>query len=88
MQIVTDPSEYQKIQSKQIYEDDLQFYGSQLLALVQTYRKHIYIPDDEIEKILNELEYYAMQIVNKQYQNIITNAHELITTDPDAGIPF
>lgn len=61
-----------------IYLDDIITYGKQLLAFVITYRDHVYIKTDEDVKRLNELEAYAIQLVNHQYDRLISNASELI----------
>jgi len=70
-----------------LYQEDIDFYAKQLTALVTAYRKHIYLKTDEDVAILNELEYYAKQLSNHQYQSVITNADEIITTEK-IEVPF
>ena len=70
-----------------LFEEDLEFYAHQLYALVKLYREHIYIKSDKQLNALNELEYYANQMVNKNYDALITNAHEIITKD-QSEVPF
>lgn len=65
-----------------IYDEDIQFYGRQLLELVTAYRKHIYVKTEEQLKALNELEYYAQMILSRNYDMIMTNSNEVIT-QPD-----
>lgn len=72
-----------------LYEDDLKFYSKQLYELVNLYRKHIYIRTDKQLQALNELEYYANQLINKNYNAVITNADEIISKDdPSNDVPF
>ena len=73
-----------------IYEEDLEFYAHQLQMLVYLYRKHIYIKDDKQLRALNELEYYATQLVNKNYGALIMNANEIISKDTpsDDSLPW
>ena len=71
-----------------IYEEDLEFYAHQLMCLVHYYRKHIYIKNEKQLKAINELEYYATQLVNKNYSALIMNADEIITKEePSKDIP-
>lgn len=68
--------------------DDIEYYASQLSELIRLYQKHIYIPDEESQKIVSELEYLATLLVNREYASLITNANELITNDLDETVPF
>ena len=61
-----------------IHEEDLKFYGEQLLKLVYLYRTHIVVKTEEQERALMELEYYATSILSKDYNRVIMNAHEII----------
>lgn len=67
-----------KTEVKPIYLDDLHYYARQLLAFVTTYRDHIFLKTDEDVARLNELESYAVQLLNSQYDNLIMNAKEII----------
>ena len=69
-----------------LYVSDIDFYARQLLELVTVYRKHIYLQEDRDVKILNELEYYARQLMNRQYDSLITNANEIISYQDE--LPF
>lgn len=76
-----------------VYDEDIQYYGRQLLAMVTAYRQHIYIKTDEQLKALNELEYYAQMILSRNYDMIMTNSSEVITQPdpnykPDDEYPF
>ena len=76
-------------QFMKIYTEDLEYYGLQLNALIQTYRQHIYIRSDEQLKALNELEYYAQMILSKNYDAIITNSREVIVQGAQLDdVPF
>ena len=83
MEILSNKKEIEYRQHVTIYEEDLKEYGDGLMKLVKMYRKHIFVNDSDTEKILQQLEYYATQFKNRQYQNLIMNAHEIIKPDPD-----
>lgn len=70
-----------------IQVSDIDFYAKQLFELVTLYRKHIYVQSDKQEQALNELEYYARLLIQREYNSLISNAHELITTE-DYDVPF
>lgn len=73
-------ADYQR-QAK-LYIEDLDDYGENLMTLIQMYRRHIFVSDLDTEKILQELEYYATQIINRNYDALIMHADELIMHDP------
>lgn len=64
-----------------IFEEDIQYYGMQLLALVENYRKYLYVKNDEQENALRELEYYARMILSKNYDMLMTNSKEVIVRE-------
>lgn len=70
-----------------LYEEDIEYYAHQLQMLVYFYRKHIYIKNEKQLKAIEELEYYATQLVNKNYAAVITNANEIISREsPDSHV--
>ena len=70
-----------------LYVDDIDFYARQLFELVTVYRKHIYLETDKEVDVLNQLEYYARLLMNRQYDSLIMNANEIITNDTNE-VPF
>ena len=86
MDIYTSDAIRKEIENSKIDEDDLQFYGLQLMNLVMLYKQHIYIQDDDVQTMLDELERIAVAIVNRQYDDIITNSKEIII--PSTGHPI
>lgn len=83
MDIITNQKEIAYQSKSKIYVEDLDEYGHGLWNLIQMYRKHIFVNDDETEKILQELEYYAIQLINRQYQNLIMHSEEIVVKDPN-----
>ena len=64
-----------------LYIEDLDYYAMQLVAFVNNYRDMIYIRSDADVHRLNELEYYAQILYNRQYEALISNAHEIVRDD-------
>ena len=64
-----------------LYIEDLDFYAMQLVAFVNAYRDMIYLKTDADVQRLNELEYYAQLLYNRQYSALISNAHEIVKTE-------
>ena len=63
------------------------------MTLVDLYKRHIYVINDEEQQALDELESIAVAIVNKRYDDIITNSSELIqpthpNSFPKTDYPF
>lgn len=70
-----------------IYADDLEYYAKQLMEFVTLYRNNIYVRTDEQANALNELEYYALQLVSKNYDMVISNASEIISYQDPLSVP-
>ena len=72
-----------------IYSDEIEYYAKQLYSLMQAYRRLIYVKDEDQEKVIQELEYYAAQLISKNYDQVITNSKELISyADKIDGPPW
>lgn len=83
MDLITNQKEIAYQSKVRIYIEDLDEYGKGLWNLIQMYRKHIFVNDPDTEKTLQELEYYAVQLINRQYQNLIMHADEIVMRDPN-----
>ena len=70
-----------------IYAEDLEYYAKQLMTLVTIYRNSIYIKSDAQANALNELEYYAQQLISKNYDMVISNANEIISYQDPLTVP-
>ena len=91
MDIITNNQETDYQRKAHLFIEDLDEYGQNLWDLIQMYRKHIYIDDPRSEAILQELEYYALQFIHRNYDSVIMNSNEIVMPDPTPipkSVPF